>query len=217
MNSNLYNQLNAARNLTVTTDPYLERTIQLENTKPAYYHKRSKAIIPYIVIGVIAGLFLWGFTRMLGASLPTFAVNLIFTAGVALVTVILISAHKKKTAAIDSQINAIDDEIHSCYDHVFSVFDSNPAIIGFLPQEYRYTEAIDYMMSMVASDRAATLPQALQLFDEYDHRRTLESQNRQILDQQQLQNAQLQSLNRTAKINAGANIAGTIFSIANKL
>lgn len=35
--------------------------------------------------------------------------------------------------------------------------------------------------------------------------------------QQQYQNAQLQSLNRTAKVNTGVNIAGTLFNIASKL
>lgn len=216
MNNNLFNRLHAARNITVNTDPYFNRVNALNDQKPYIIAKRNKVTKHVTIAAVIAGVFAFTMGTSLHENAPILG-NILFLGLLTVIVIAGIAIRKARYAKFDAQIKSLDNEIAGIYEETNRIFEANAASIGFLPYEYRYTEAVDFMINMVGTERAINLPQALQLFDDYDHRRTLENQNQEILMQQQYQNAQLQSLNRTAKVNTGVNIAGTLFNIASKL
>lgn len=89
--------------------------------------------------------------------------------------------------------------------------------VRFLPADYWYPMATEYLIKVVAAHRADSLKEALDLFDAQLHRWRVEEANNAILAQQQLQTAHLASIRTSSKISAAANVTNTLLNFANSL
>lgn len=97
------------------------------------------------------------------------------------------------------------------------VFARNLEKVRFLPADYWYPMATEYLIKVVAAHRADSLKEALDLFDAQLHRWRVEEANNAILAQQQLQTAHLASIRTSSKISAAANVTNTLLNFANSL
>lgn len=97
------------------------------------------------------------------------------------------------------------------------VFARNLEKVRFLPADYWYPMATEYLIKVVAAGRADSLKEALNLFDAQLHRWRVEEANNAILAQQQLQTAHLASIRTSSKISAAANVTNTLLNFANSL
>lgn len=97
------------------------------------------------------------------------------------------------------------------------IFDNNVNDLAFLPVDYWYPLATEYLVKVVQADRANTLAEALSMFDEQLHRWKIEEANAEIVAQQKAQTANLNSIRKSSKVNAIANTANAIVNISSKL
>lgn len=97
------------------------------------------------------------------------------------------------------------------------IFARNLEQVRFLPADYWYPMATEYLIKVVAAHRADSLKEALDLFDAQLHRWRVEEANNAILAQQQLQTAHLASIRTSSKISAAANVTNTLLNFANSL
>ncbi len=97
------------------------------------------------------------------------------------------------------------------------VFARNLDKVRFLPADYWYPMATEYLIKVVAAGRADSLKEALNLFDAQLHRWRVEEANNAILAQQQLQTAHLASIRTSSKVSAAANVTNTLLKFANSL
>lgn len=97
------------------------------------------------------------------------------------------------------------------------IFARNLEKVRFLPADYWYPMATEYLIKVVAAHRAGSLKEALNLFDAQLHRWRVEEANNAILAQQQLQTAHLASIRTSSKISAAANVTNTLLNFANSL
>ena len=98
-----------------------------------------------------------------------------------------------------------------------AIFARNLEKVRFLPADYWYPMATEYLIKVVAAHRADSLKEALNLFDAQLHRWRVEEANNAILAQQQLQTAHLASIRTSSKISAAANVTNTLLNFANSL
>lgn len=96
------------------------------------------------------------------------------------------------------------------------IFARNLEKVRFLPADYWYPMATEYLIKVVAAGRADSLKEALNLFDAQLHRWRVEEANNAILAQQ-LQTAHLASIRTSSKISAAANVTNTLLNFANSL
>lgn len=75
-----------------------------------------------------------------------------------------------------------------------NILEANKNALAFLPSDYWYPLATNFMLKAVQAGRATTLPEAIDKFEEQLHRWKLEESNAQILAQQQAQSQQLASI-----------------------
>ena len=97
------------------------------------------------------------------------------------------------------------------------IFDNNVNDLTFLPVDYWYPLATEYLVKVVQADRANTLAEALTMFDEQLHRWKIEEANAEIVAQQKAQTANLNSIRKSSKVSAIANTANAIVNISSKL
>lgn len=97
------------------------------------------------------------------------------------------------------------------------VFARNLDKVRFLPADYWYPMATEYLIKVVAAGRADSLKEALNLFDAQLHRWRVEEANNAMLAQQQLQTAHLSSIRTSSKVSAAANVTNTLLKFANSL
>ena len=95
-----------------------------------------------------------------------------------------------------------------------SIISQHGDALAFLPEDYWFPMATEYLVKVVRTGRAADLNGALDLCDTYLHRCRLEESSARILAEQQAQSEALRSINTTNKINAAANVANAIGNMA---
>lgn len=98
-----------------------------------------------------------------------------------------------------------------------AVFDQYAAEMDFLPVDYWYPLATDYLIKAIKSGRASSLGEAIDRFEDQLHRWKIEESNAQVVALQQQQTAHLASIKTSSKISAAANVTNTLFNIANHL
>ena len=96
------------------------------------------------------------------------------------------------------------------------IFDANAEHMAFLPADYWYPIATDYLIKMVQTGRAATLSEALDKYDEQLHRWKLEEASAQMLAMQQQQAAHLANIQRNTGISAVADVVTAAINISNR-
>ena len=93
----------------------------------------------------------------------------------------------------------------------------NMECLSFLPPEYRYPMAIEYLINTLKTGRAKDLKEALDMYDLQLHRWKIEEANEEIVRQQKMQTANLDEIRRTSAVSAAANTVNAIFNISRRI
>lgn len=106
------------------------------------------------------------------------------------------------------------DELHA---KAISVLQDNVDKLAFIPEEYRYPLAVSYLIKYLQEGRAQTLQDALDRFDEQQHRWKMESAQQQMLQLQQQQSNQLNAIRRDINWNTAVSSIGAAANILGRL
>lgn len=195
--SDLLGQLQQAHAVCCRSNVYLEKAAELENEAVALGLQSKKRMRNFLIaFGVF---FLIGNV----IALLLFLIALPF----------VLVARKKRAKQVDELRQEAARKQLAAQD----IFEQNYALISFLPSDYWYPMATDYLVKMVLSKRAADLPAALDLYDMQLHRWKVEEANVQIIQQQQMQTAHLKGIRTSSAVNAAASVANVAFNIARHL
>ena len=158
----------------------------------------SNARIKWIIIGAV-GVVIGGMIGMLVGLvireilkiipfLEMFASRLgplgFFAAG-AVVVFICYTLFKKEKGKYDAQIAELQRKMKAEEDAGSRYLCEHLQEYNFIPTDYWYPLAINYLYDVVKSGRATTLPEAMDRYEEQMHRWKVEGTNQQILAQQQ--------------------------------
>ena len=94
------------------------------------------------------------------------------------------------------------------------LIDENSDVLSVIPSEYWYPQATDYLYRMVSTNRADSINQALQMFDEQKHRWNVEQANNEMIQQQRQQTNSLASIKTSSKISAAANVVNALSNLS---
>lgn len=123
--------------------------------------------------------------------------------------------NEKKTAKED--IEKLSAQVQAERDAGQAVFDAHAEEMSFLPVDYWYPLATEYMLKVLQTGRASTLGGAIDHFEDQLHRWKVEEANSQMLELQKQQAAQLASIKTSSKVSAAANVTNAFINIANNL
>lgn len=128
-----------------------------------------------------------------------------------------LQGYQKEKSDLEAKIEANHQQAENERAVAQKIFEEYTDEMAFLPVDYWYPMATEYLIKMVQSQRADSLKEALNLYDEQLHRWKVEEANNNIMMQQQIQTAHLASIKTSSKISAAANVTNTLFHIASKL
>lgn len=120
-------------------------------------------------------------------------------------------------ASVKEKISGFNQQIEEHNAAAQRIFDANAEQMAFLPSDYWYPIATDYLMKMLQTGRAATLSEALDKYDEQLHRWKLEDASAQVLAMQQQQAAHLANIQRNTGVSAVADVVTAAINISNSL
>lgn len=128
-----------------------------------------------------------------------------------------VPVYKKEQESVNSEIAKLQAQIEKEKGYAQQIFDDHVEELAFLPVDYWYPMATEYLMKVIQAKRANTLGEAIDKFEEQLHRWKIEEANAQMIAQQQQQTAHLASIKTSSKISAAANVTNTIFNIASRI
>ena len=177
--------------------------------------------------GIIAGVAAWFVIGSIGNVLVSLLGNIaIFVmmvnsisqfGGLAFGIILGYSIYKKGQGEFKAESAKRQKAIEKEKAAAQQIFDNNVNDLAFLPVDYWYPLATEYLVKVVQADRANTLAEALTMFDEQLHRWKIEEANAEIVAQQKAQTANLNSIRKSSKVSAIANTANAIVNISSKL
>lgn len=124
---------------------------------------------------------------------------------------------KKDEAKIKEDYNAAMERAAHVTQAGTDVIQKNASEIVFLPDEYCYPLATGYLVKCVQQQRAKSLQEALDKFDEQLHRWTLEANQQEMLRRQQIQSQQLNEIRHSINFNTAVTAAGFATDILSRL
>lgn len=216
----LLEKLKAADSIFKKASPYYESATQLQqqcDEQLATLPKRKKK---WILIGVLIYAVSCTIVSNIVLFIPVIGRVLGVLVGmVCLVAAVYVGLNgwKKEQETTNTEVARLQKEIQAKKAQGQAVFDQHAEELDFLPVDYWYPLATEYLVNAVKSGRAATLGEAIDRFDEQLHRWKIEESNAQMLALQQQQTAHLASIKTSSKISAAANVTNTLFNIANHL
>ncbi len=92
------------------------------------------------------------------------------------------------------------------------ILNDNANAISFLPDDYFFPRATEYLVKVVQMEQASTLGEAIDHLDEQIHRWKIENANDEILRRQQEQSEMLKNISRSSAVTASA--ASTVASVS---
>lgn len=211
---NLLEALQNADRICRQANVHFENAAQIERQLPGIPAKLKKERIKWVLLGIgvwylgnAIFLLLRGIP-LLGPILFTVGGIASFGAGAYLAFTKCKSAKEKA----DTQYAQMSNQIQQERNEAQMIFEENYEALKFLPDDYWYPMATEYLVKAIASQRVTTLGDALDRYDAQLHRWKVEEANAQILAQQQLQSAHLKSIEKSSRISAAANVATALAS-----
>lgn len=215
MNTELYNQLVQADSVCKQANPYFEKANNLEEQAAAVVAKKRGMVwasigigfVCYWLVGMISGLIMQvRALEILG--------GIVMLLGIAGCVVAGIISYKKMKANKQKKADNLVAQANEMRAQASKIFDDNYNTMSILPADYWYPMATEYIVKVVQTERANTVPEALTLFDEQLHRWTMENAQMAMLAEQQAQTAHLKSIKTSSKVNAAANVANAVSNIS---
>ncbi len=217
----LLQQLKAADRVCQSANEHYVKADQMESQISEVNGKIKKAKIKWIAIGLIAWWFFGGIISMIYTAINIMIIQLI---GVILIIVGIVMDVKfcrgkyiKEKEGFDSEIANIQRQVQAERNIGQQIFEDNIAAMEFLPSDYWYPMATDYLVKTVQTGRASTLAEALDKFEEQLHRWKIEEANSQMVAMQQQQTAYLSSIKTSSKVSAAANVANAFINLSSKM
>ena len=144
-------------------------------------------VIAFTVSGmvgmILSFLFLWVLFRFNSFGF------IIFAGCVALFIKIMEYFKEHKIPYYDEYLKTPEEpylaEIEEIEHQFQQIFRANWKYISYIPEDYRYPLAIEYLLKYLEQHRAKDLGEAMNLFDEQSHRWTMEDAQSKILRNQQ--------------------------------
>lgn len=111
---------------------------------------------------------------------------------------------------IQNYVNQLDSEI-------FNIAETYQYDMEVLPPNYQYSIAAEYIYNCFVNQRANTMAEAINLYEEQLHRWKMENYQQEMLNMQIQQQRTLESVRRNSAVSAGANVASAMFNLASRL
>lgn len=219
----LLEKLEKAHEICQNANQYLEKSNDVQERKQLFISKFECAplwqkLIYYAltfqifdtIISAVINLFFASVARKSSFITATVCITL-YILTLRLIKKFVIEPIKNK------QVNKYDKEISTYNGNAEQIFTENAEYLEFLPVDYWYPLATEYLIKIVGSGRCTDLSEALDKFDEQLHRWKLENANAEIIAQQQIQIANLESIRRSNNVNAAANVFNAFVNLNNSL
>lgn len=187
VNTRLANDLARAREICAKADPYFEKAAGIIQNAALQTRGRQRIAT---WISIIVGFVVFGELTVFFNTDTMLTFTMI--AGIAVGVLIKKSLGRRAQNILDKAVK----EANQYSGQGEQILQAHADEVGFLPREYQTVSATSYMLKMVQSGRATTVPAALQMYDEQEHRWRMEASNQEIIANQQIQNRQLEKLNR---------------------
>lgn len=101
---------------------------------------------------------------------------------------------KRQQEQLKDQIASVEQSIETENEVLSKYVQENEPVLSVIPDDYWYPLCTEYLVRMVRTDRAATIPEALNMFDLQLHRWKVEESNAQMLAMQQEQISRLDNM-----------------------
>ena len=215
---NLLTALQNADRVCRNANVHHEAAARIEQEAEALQAGAKKTKIKWILIGI----GIWYLMNMVGTifiRIPYIGAVLVVLcslAGMAGGIYIGMNGLRKARAELNAKLTKLRGSAQAERDKAQAICDAGWRELAILPEDYRYPLASTYLVRAVAAGRVTTLAEALDRFDAQLHRWKIEQANDQIVSQQQAQSKYLRSIDKTSKVNAAANVANAVFTIASK-
>lgn len=162
-----------------------------------------------IFLGVyFASMCIWGgliYATFSGTNDPFAAVVILGTLILAGGITIIVLSHNANYKRCMAQINSITDMKHDLEKNREIAVKKLLPEIQFVPANYRYLIAVQYMLEAFQNQRADTFKEAINLYEEQLHRWKLENASAQMLTLQRQQMSELNRINANTTVSAVAN------------
>lgn len=116
----------------------------------------------------------------------------------------------KSLQNLQNYLNQVDSDI-------FNIVETYQHDIAVLPPNYQYSIAAEYIYTCLINQRASTMSEAINLYEEQLHRWKIENYQQQMVNIQLQQQRTLNSVKRNSAVSAGANVASAMINIASRL
>lgn len=181
----------------------------VRNLKTSVFRKKHMGIIGTVVLYLVIMCTLSSFAGR--AVFPILKTILNFVSLVAAVPITLLirkwinrrrdeKNEARDARAMESQQSALEqmerirENRQTLLDQLEQIFAAyNQEIRPWLPDEYSYSQATSYMLGVIRNGRADSLKEAMNLFETAMHQRRMEAGQQQIIQNQFLQTAIMQS------------------------
>ena len=120
-----------------------------------------------------------------------------------------------KKASAKSKVEELKKGIQAEEEAIKAIYAEKSDIIGYVPEEYFFPMATEYILRMVQTKRAETLNEALGMFDQYYHRWKLEQASEAALREQEAQTAALKGIRKSSAITAASSTVTAAAATAN--
>ncbi len=97
--------------------------------------------------------------------------------------------------------------------HAMEILQNNAQAVAFIPKNYRFPLATGYMREMYESGRVRNMNEALDKYDEYEHRLKMEMSQSAILEQMEFQQSQISGASAAATVGAAASVINLLTSL----
>lgn len=212
----LLQKLKAADRVCQSANEHYVKADQIESPISELSGKIKKAKTKWIIIGIVAWAIIAYLLESMARHIPFLGDTFMFIM-LAVVVVLSIICYRKEKEAINSKIAKIQEQAQAERNIAQQIFENNIATMEFLPSDYWYPLATEYLIKAIQIGRASTLPEAIDKFEEQLHRWKIEEANSQMLAMQQQQTAYLSSIKTSSKVSAAANVANAFINLSSKM
>lgn len=180
--------------------------IMLDANNALKTHKRRSSIVYFLIAGipavVVLIMLIWsvvgGWNTTTHRLTPDVWKEFISATGVVFIisTCISFAMWFKR----ESEIRNATERFNSSYAKVKQLSDVLKNLnVGIIPPDYRYRQALEFIYKALLNQRATTMQQAVNLYEDDLHKRNMESMQRQQVALLQKQAADIQKLQKTTK------------------
>lgn len=152
-----------------------------------------------------------------GIGMPVFfGLWKILIFGVVIAGIAAIIEKKSCESNINECQRIIDEKrmpIEDCEGQIQDIIGQISDDIQIIPVDYRYSMAVEYIYSCLLNQRAATIGEAINLYEDQIHKWKMEQMQEQILESTRQQQVTMRNIERNSSVAAAASVAGAMLNV----